>query len=1218
MALFGAVVRRAVVVAMLSVTATVILVPATSAAAFAAKRKKPPKKAPKAAKAAKGVRAAKAAKPVKGAKAAAETARTMPRTIKKEEGLAPKKEYKLDEDLGKTKDLKQTEALANRPTLTPEELKRAETESLMDEKLDEEIDLARKLLDLETDCDGASAVRFRVADLYWEKSKRAFFKANDFNTPEAERNRFADLMKRLQATSIANFEKIAAECDQYKDFPKVLFYLGKALMEVDRAKEGATYFKRIIKDFPSSEWVGQAWFMIGEFFFNSANDARAALTAYVKAAEYPKGGMYGFALYKQGWCYVNTGEFNLAMDKFKQVVNVSDDPTQDMDAKGRLSLRKEALKDYVRAYAKAEVPAAGAPKTFLALGGKDMLSWMLEQLGNWYVNADNHAGVVAVYEDLIKLYPRSTRLPVYEGRVVNATSRMGDKKQVVTEAKKLTDFFEALRARIAKGDISADDKKTIDKDVKEAEEIAENTLRRLAQEYHKEAKKLKGQAERRTFEFALELYKNYLAVFPQPKPDADVNYVFYMRFYYAEVLYKLEEFLDAARNYDIVVDMDPHPKDAKKKELVLAAAEESVRAFDEVVADEDRKKPPELGGTEPKDIPPLKLDLIRACKRYIDYVGSEGEKIVEIRYKMARIYYTYNHFEQAAPAFNDIVTNHPTNSVACYAANLVLDIYNGKKDYRNLRDSSRAYLASKDLACGDDDKKKFADIEEKSSFFLIKADFEEKKKYVAAANAYLDFYKNFPKSELNDDAVYNAAVNYDLGNRLDKANEVRKFLVEKLPDSPLVPETLYNIAQSYERVVDFEHAAQYLELFAKRFPTDKRSKDAIFNAALYRATLNDYEGGKAGREKYIAAYPGEADLYQTAFAICESLEDEAGAIEEQAKTQKKAELGKAAQQKWEQAHNCYMAYIKNPAYVKANTDMMCRAQYRRGVIMRDKTNYEKGWEDQKKYLLNNWPNWKRQGLETLPRCAAAIAEIQFKDVDWRIAKYKQLTISELNPTDAGKKKFEASVGAKIKERDALVEVYKKIVEIGVAEWALASLFDIGELYRDSIQKLLEAPVPDKIPGYKLSAEDKGMLKQQLKEMAAPIEATAVEAYRLCVGKANELGVYNRWTVKALDQLHKLRPEDYPLVTEYVLPLRYEDRLKVVANAFVIPEGDTFKSVDITFKTAESEKADKDAAAKDAKGTAKPAKEGAEDAKEGKPARGKPGKHKGGEAGGAKP
>ena len=55
--------------------------------------------------------------------------------------------------------------------------------------------------------------------------------------------------------------------------------------------------------------------------------------------------------------------------------------------------------------------------------------------------------------------------------------------------------------------------------------------------------------------------------------------------------------------------------------------------------------------------------------------------------------------------------------------------------------------------------------------------------------------------------VYNAAVNYDKGGKLDKAIETRRYLINNFPKSPLVPDTLYNIAESYERVADFAQAA---------------------------------------------------------------------------------------------------------------------------------------------------------------------------------------------------------------------------------------------------------------------------------------------------------------------------------------------------------------------------------------------------------------------------
>src|SRR5690606_5941189 len=211
---------------------------------------------------------------------------------------------------------------------------------------------------------------------------------------------------------------------------------------------------------------------------------------------------------------------------------------------------------------------------------------------------------------------------------------------------------------------------------------------------------------------------------------------------------------------------------------------------------------------------------------------TQGEKIVEIRYKMARIYYMYNHFDKAAPAFNDIVENHPDHEVACYAANLALDIHNLAKNYEALLTFTRSYLANNKLkvSCeknsSGDDFEKFAKIESDAAFLLI-GEAEKAKRYVAAANAYMEYFGKYGKNGSGPhaiDAVYNAAVNYDLGQRLDKANEVREFLVKTFakPDvkdeNPLVLETMYNIAQSFERVVDFKKAADYLEKFAEKYP----------------------------------------------------------------------------------------------------------------------------------------------------------------------------------------------------------------------------------------------------------------------------------------------------------------------------------------------------------------------------------------------------------------
>ncbi|MEZ0311217.1 MAG: tol-pal system YbgF family protein [Myxococcota bacterium] len=1081
--------------------------------------------------------------------------------IKREDKLETKKDYAFDDKASKTEAAKINLDDSKGPVLSAKELQGVGMQALADEKLDEEIQLAKQLLQFETKCDETAPVRFRVADLNWEKSKRAFYKSQDFNTPEKDRGRFAAMEKALQNETVSNYRWIVDECQGYTDYSKTLFYLGRALMEMERSEDGAPYLTRIIKDFPESQWVPNAWLMIGEYYFDTKKDVQKALRAYKKAAEFTTSPVYGYAVYWQGWCYVNTADWDLALERFREVITISEDPSATLDTKGKIALRKEGIKDYVRAYANIGDPK-NAYGTFLKIGGKGAVQDMMERLGNWYISQGAHRNVILVYRDLIKNYPRSTRIPIFQGRIVDSSSRLGDPKATVVQVKLLTEYFHQVRDRKEKGDLSDDEKKTIDKDLREAEEIAENTLRRLAMEYHADAKKLRGVAQERNYQLAHDLYSHYLDVFPKPTPGADVNYVFFMRFYYAEVLYKLEKFHDAAKNYDMVVLMNPTPTDEREKKIVLAAAEESVRSYDQLVQDLDRTNPPEISGTEPKEIPQIKQDLIAACQRYIQYVGKEGDEIVAIRYKMARIYYTYNHFDDAAPAFHDIVTNHPENEVACYAANLALDIYNGQKNFRALKAAAQAYRESPKLACGDAEKAKFARIEEQSTFSLIKSEYEEKKNYVTAAKAYMQFYEKFPTSEFADDAVYNASINYDLANRADQANQVRRFLVEKLPDSPLVPETLYNIAQSYERIVDFDNAAQYLELFAQRYPTDKRSKDALYNAGIYRATLGDIAGSKKDRDAFIKAYPSDDEVANIAFSQCEAYENQARTIE----AKNHGKRSQAADKQWIEAHDCYFAYIRNQSYARKSVDHLCVAQFRRGEVMR-KVNNKSGAEETDTFVLRNWPGWQRQvDKKELAGCAEGVAKLKFQALDEDVKAYKAMKIALMNPTnDAAIKKFQDSIAEKVRARDKLVKQYTDIVTIGTAEWGLASLFQIGELYKDSVDKLVNAPIPNMISGQPLTDEQKGMLRGELKSKAAPTEEQAVEAYRVCVQKANDLGVYNKWSVKAFDQLQKLRPLEYQPVTERFAKLDLSDKLEVVRSGVIVPDGESYKNVNIALQ-----------------------------------------------------
>ena len=76
-------------------------------------------------------------------------------------------------------------------------------------------------------------------------------------------------------------------------------------------------------------------------------------------------------------------------------------------------------------------------------------------------------------------------------------------------------------------------------------------------------------------------------------------------------------------------------------------------------------------------IPEYQKKMIGAFDTYIKYVPDAPE-LVTIKYRKARIYYEYNHFDEAAKLFEDIVDKHPKHELPIYSANLLLDSLNAQ------------------------------------------------------------------------------------------------------------------------------------------------------------------------------------------------------------------------------------------------------------------------------------------------------------------------------------------------------------------------------------------------------------------------------------------------------------------------------------------------------------------------------------------------------------
>ena len=217
---------------------------------------------------------------------------------------------------------------------------------------------------------------------------------------------------------------------RYARADEVTWWLGHNLAAIGRADEGVTQHKNLVKLYPESAYVPDAYVAIGEFYFDSDN-VYGALRAYLKATSYRDHPKYAFAMYKLGWCYFNVGEYGKAIETMKAVVafGMAGGSKEDF-------LVEEALKDLVRFFADAgEMDEAYT--YFAKLGRKDLIRSMLARLGTMYFEQGKYEQSVQVHRRLILEDPQSPRAVVFQGGIVTAYRKMGDAAGLANELGRL-------------------------------------------------------------------------------------------------------------------------------------------------------------------------------------------------------------------------------------------------------------------------------------------------------------------------------------------------------------------------------------------------------------------------------------------------------------------------------------------------------------------------------------------------------------------------------------------------------------------------------------------------------------------------------------------------------------------------------------------------------------------------------------------------------------
>jgi len=143
----------------------------------------------------------------------------------------------------------------------------------------------------------------------------------------------------------------------------------------------------------------------------------------------------------------------------------------------------------------------------------------------------------------------------------------------------------------------------------------------------------------------------------------------------------MQRYDEAAKYYDRSLNVDPKSKFADEAAYALVMSTKNAVKTPNPTPD----SPPPCPDMKPCPIPADMQRLLAALDRYLAVAAKTAKDRATMEYRRARIYYDFQHFAEAAPIFDHIVTAYSDTELAAYSANLEMDCLAILKRYDDLR-----------------------------------------------------------------------------------------------------------------------------------------------------------------------------------------------------------------------------------------------------------------------------------------------------------------------------------------------------------------------------------------------------------------------------------------------------------------------------------------------------------------------------------------------------
>ncbi|WP_428267477.1 tetratricopeptide repeat protein [Haliangium sp.] len=994
---------------------------------------------------------------------------------------------------------------------------------------------------------------------------------------QEKRKRYEGASKKALISAIKVYKEIVEEprYRNYKRMDEAIFYYAYMLQAANYMDESRKILAKLIKDYPDSKYIPEAYLVFADYYF-SQNSLANAENFYDKVLKFPESRVYNFALYKKGWVYLNLDRARDALETFYQVAQ------RTRGNEREATLNRAAKKDFVRAYADIGEPQR-AYRSFERVD-KSYAFEMMQILGDIYLEQGKAEQAIYTFRDLIGRKPKHEQVCTWQFNVVHAVLTVGNRDQKVREIENLVKLYVNYR-----------DKKILpESNLQECGETAEQVTSEMAKIWHNEAMKT---LDYETLSYVDHLYQVYLENFPESSEYAQ------MQFYYADLMWvRAQNEKDPAKASALweqtAVAFTDVVKSGKLqgkmlKDAAFAAVQGWKNALD--VAPDTKVPPPpkEEEGEVPvaQDIPAREQKMIEAFDIYIDYIKDpKDDELVMMKFYKARIYWRYNHFDRALPLFGEIIEQHIEHETAEWSANLLLDSLARSRQHDELLRWVNILSEKKEFLEDKEDLSERLDLLKRQSMRKMAEKTEKDAKesgdysrYVDCGDQYLAIFNNDTEAEDADEVLYNAGVCYELGRSIGAAILMFNNLRRLFPDSPHTQKAIARLGNNYAEVAYYRKAAEQLEEYARRFGGEDDAHKALWDAVFYRKGIGDDEEAIKNTQFFIRQY-GKRKVSEAADAMWSmtSIYEKRGDDDEVINHLRRylREYGRKGGVDREIIAHAKIGMIlwrqscpvkgDNGACVKVKRERSIvskreRKRRRKGsslptqcgpeskirltVVARDPRKARAARKEFQQAIklfgrgkaVNRVPG---EGGEQAARQMLMIryfAAARFFMAEEGYEEFLDVTFPKgLDFDPRNKKKAKKSLQRFMewfnKKNKLAVKASKDFNEVreitgGGAHYAIAAAARMGQITQNFSDALFTAEIPADVRSGQYAEDKVDAYCDELTTRAEPLEGRSVEAFGFCLGLSTKLNWFNEWSRLCEKELGQIRPQEYPTASE---------------------------------------------------------------------------------------